>query len=262
MELDVGGFTDVDEADAVPYIAYLDAGASLRQSGKAASFSSQGIGAGMCVLDLGCGTGDDVRSIAAIVGPAGQVTGVDSSGAMIAEAIRRGVPSNASFVQASAYALPFPEGSFDVCRAERVFQHLELPDNAAAELRRLLRPGGSLFIIDQDWDTLAVGGGDAEITSRVVRTFVGSLTNGAAGRNHQAMLTRAGFGQVHAIEGVTTLPFEHACRFVLRPAVERATARAVITAAEAEAWLATLADADRRGEFSYGVSAFAVFALK
>jgi trans-aconitate methyltransferase len=42
----------------------------------------------MSALDLGCGTGDDVRAISKIVGPSGSAYGVDASAAMIAEARR------------------------------------------------------------------------------------------------------------------------------------------------------------------------------
>jgi len=256
--LDVGGFTDVDARDAGAYIRYLDAGAGGRQPGKAASYVAQGIGPGMAVLDLGCGLGDDVRALAALVGPAGRVAGVDSSRAMVAEAIRRGVPSNAEVVAASAYALPFAETTFDACRAERVLQHLERPDDAVDELRRVLKPGGSLIVIDHDWESLAVSGGDPVLTRRIVSAFAESFASGSVGRDNAAIMRRARFRDVDASGGVTSLPFEPARTFVLLPAMAFAAARGDITSEEADAWIASLDAAERRGEFAYAVSAFAV----
>src|SRR4051794_22281151 len=44
---------------------------------------------GMRVLEIGCGTGDDSRALAGLVGPAGEVVGIDASEAMIGVARRR-----------------------------------------------------------------------------------------------------------------------------------------------------------------------------
>jgi SAM-dependent methyltransferase len=254
--LDLGGFTDVDARDARAYIGYLDAVATLRGPGKTASYAFQGITAGMSVLDLGCGTGEDVRTLAELVGPTGRVVGVDSSREMIAEAIRRGIPANAAFSDASVYALPFPEATFDACRAERVLQHLERPDDALRDMRRVLRPAGSLLAIDHDWETLTVMGGDERLTERIVSLLAGSFANGAVGRNHATLLQQAGFRDVRVLAGVTTLPFGLAYTLVLRSATGYATARGAIAAEEAVAWTASLLAANRVGAFAYSVDAF------
>ncbi len=158
------GISDADAADGPALIRYLDNAARNSAEAKAATFAAQRLSAGMRVLDAGCGTGDDVRAIAEIVGPAGHAAGVDSSRTMIEEACARGVPSNAAFVSADAGALPFADGAFDAVRAERLFQHLAAPQPAANELRRVLVPGGTALLLDQDWESLAIAGGSA--TSR------------------------------------------------------------------------------------------------
>jgi SAM-dependent methyltransferase len=260
--LDLAGFTDVDAGDAGAFIGYLDAGAAWRQSGKSRSYEVQGLAAGMTVLDLGCGTGEDVRALAPLVGPAGQVHGVDSSRALVAEAHRRGVPANAAIVAASAYALPFAAATFDAARAERVLQHLERPHEALVELYRVLKPGGSLLVIDHDWETLAVSGGDAAVTQRIVAAFAASLASGTVGREHPALLHGAGFRELQVAEGITGLPHDLALTFVLLPAVTSARTRGEITSEEGDAWLAALGEANRRGEFAYGVHASAVVARR
>src|SRR5438270_3787680 len=89
---------------------------------------------GAHVLDVGCGTGDDVRMLAELVGPHGRVDGVDVSAAMVRTARERGLPENARVQQAEAGELPFEDETFDAVRAERVFQHLTQPDVAAKEI--------------------------------------------------------------------------------------------------------------------------------
>lgn len=71
---------------------------------------------GMRVLDIACGTGEPAISLAALLAGKGEVVGVDVSPAplKIAEerALQRGL-ANASFQQADAHELPFPDNSFD-----------------------------------------------------------------------------------------------------------------------------------------------------
>src|SRR5215831_19201759 len=65
--------------------------ATLSATGPAAALAptSAALNAGDSVLDVGCGTGDDVREIARLVGTKGRVVGIDPSEAMIAESKRR-----------------------------------------------------------------------------------------------------------------------------------------------------------------------------
>jgi ubiquinone/menaquinone biosynthesis C-methylase UbiE len=69
---------------------------------------------GLAVLDVGTGTGDDARELAALVAPGGRVVGVDRSAEMLTEARRRaggsGLPIE--FVAGDALALDFPDASF------------------------------------------------------------------------------------------------------------------------------------------------------
>jgi len=258
----IGGFSDVDAEAAEPYIAFLDAFSNLRGPARRAAYRSAGITTGMHVLDLGCGTGDDVRELSALVGPGGRVAGVDASRAMIAAASARGVPANAELLVASAYALPFPNAVFDSARAERVFQHLDRPDDAAAEVVRVLKPGGSFFAIDHDWETLDVVGGDPAVARRIAASMFASVARGGMGRELGPLLQRAGLRVVEVFSGTSMLPFDLAEPFALRPAVAEAVFRGAIVAEEGAAWLAALAAADRRGAFSYAVTAYAILAQR
>ncbi len=62
-------------------------------------------------------------------------------------AARDGV-SNVAFVEGDAAAMPFDDGSFDVAVSRFAFHHLPDPGAVAAEMRRVVRPGGRVAITD------------------------------------------------------------------------------------------------------------------
>lgn len=259
-DLPLGDFSNVDASNAAALIAYLDAVFQNSVEDKRKTYSAQQLARGMTVLDLGCGIGDDVRAIAEIVGPTGKVYGIDSSAAMIAEARGRGVPANVEFIAASAGSLPLRPASFDAARAERVFQHLADPDAAARELRRIVRPGGTAFLLDPDWETLMIGGTDAELVHRVMRAFATRFANPWAGRNARALLRRAGFQTVVATPIVSSPMLAAAYDLFLHSAIDTAIAAGVVDAEHAARWLHALLDSEKRGEFFCGVVSVAALA--
>ena len=118
---DITRFTAVDrQGDPGFFITFLDAGNALEdiKSVKRVMLAQLELCDGVSLLDVGCGTGDDVRDLAQLVGPRGRVVGVDVSGAMIAEAKKRHATSElpVEFVEGDAQDLTFPEASFDRCR--------------------------------------------------------------------------------------------------------------------------------------------------
>lgn len=110
------------------------------------------------VLDLGCGYGAGALELAALRPTT--VVGVDIDRELLdlaadvatEVASRRALApgSSASFVAGDAYALPVPDGSVDAVVSRFVFQHLGDPDRAAAELHRVIRPGGVVCLVDVD----------------------------------------------------------------------------------------------------------------
>lgn len=253
-------FTNADASNPSALIAYLDAVSRAGVEDKRRTYEAQRLAAGMRVLDVGCGTGDDVRAIAEIVGTSGKVVGIDPSAAMIREARTRGVPGTVEFLEASAESLPFESASFDACRAERVFVHLRHPDAAAKELRRVVRASGTAFILDPDWEAMLIGGADMELTRRIVRALANRFANPWAGRNGLGTFRRAGFASVVSTPVVSVQRLPAAYDLFLSAAIEYATADHVIAPEEAAAWLHSLLEADQRGEFFCGVVSIATLA--
>lgn len=96
------------------------------------------------ILDLACGTGDLAR-LALRRWPGALVVALDLTAGMLAEARRQGVERA---VLGDALALPFPDSSFDAVFTGyglRNFRDLEI---GVREIRRVLKPGGSLAVLD------------------------------------------------------------------------------------------------------------------
>jgi SAM-dependent methyltransferase len=99
--------------------------------------------AGRCVLDLGCGSGENSLLLAR---RGASVIGVDISESLLALARQRlavngcaGAPVH--FLPASAHRLPIPDASVDVVLGIAILHHLDL-DATSREVFRVLRPGG------------------------------------------------------------------------------------------------------------------------
>jgi len=98
---------------------------------------------GDAVLDACCGTGDLAIACA---NAGGRVTGLDFSERML-ERARRKAPE-LEWVAGDMLALPFPDGSFDAATVGFGARNVEDLDKALRELRRVLRGGGRLGILE------------------------------------------------------------------------------------------------------------------
>ena len=117
-----------------------------------------GIGAGMHVLDIGCGAGDVSFQVSALVGDGGTVTGVDVDGDAIALAEQRRAEhgiTNVSFRQADARYLD-PGRLFDAAVGRFVLMFMPDPTAALRLFAARVRPGGILAFCEQAASVTAV----------------------------------------------------------------------------------------------------------
>ncbi len=111
-----------------------------------------GIKPGDSVLDVGCGTGNLTLTAKSYAGPSGSVAGIDASPEMIDRAHgnskRTGI--SAGFQIGLIEKIPYPDASFDIVINRLMIHHLpdDLKRQGLAEILRVLRPGGRLFIAD------------------------------------------------------------------------------------------------------------------
>ncbi len=115
---------------------------------------------GETVLDLGSGPGYVSLPLAERVGPAGRVIAADIAEEPLAllRAAAEGMPQVTTLVVEES-RLPLAAASVDAALIVNVLHELADPQTSLAELRRVLRPGGRLGIVD--WDPAATGRGPA-----------------------------------------------------------------------------------------------------
>ncbi|MCU1362507.1 MAG: methyltransferase protein [Acidimicrobiaceae bacterium] len=126
-----------------------------RTAENSAGFLLPHLSAGMSLLDVGCGPGTITADLAGRLGD-GRVVGVDLSHNVIEiAAAQYGLDRypGLAFEVADVYALGFSDGTFDVVYAHQVLQHLSKPVEALREMRRVLKPGGTLAVRDADYGT-------------------------------------------------------------------------------------------------------------
>lgn len=160
-----------------------------------------GIQPGMKVADLGCGVGMVTQLLAELVGPTGEVVGVDFSAAQVEQA-RAQLPreaSNVRFIQASATDTGLERESFDLVYSRFLLIHLADPEAALREKRDLLKPDGILVCEDGD---LTTAGSEPPSQLQTFSKLFGGLgpkwgVDYTLGRRLFQMVLEANFSQVH-----------------------------------------------------------------
>jgi ubiquinone/menaquinone biosynthesis C-methylase UbiE len=141
------GFSDVDTTDAGDeLVAWLGQAAVQLAPLRQAGYPHLRLRPGGSVVDVGCGAGEALIDLAALVAPGGRVIGTDLSATMI-DASRetlRHAGIDAELHVADAASLPLPDASVDAARAERLLQHVDDPIAVLHELKRVTRPGGAI----------------------------------------------------------------------------------------------------------------------
>ena len=102
------------------------------------------------ILDFGAGIGGSVPFVHKHI-PAADLTCIDISRRSLALAEKR-FPSQAQYVHFDGQRIPFPSDHFDIAYAMCVFHHIPHEEHVALlrELRRVIRPGGGLFVFEHN----------------------------------------------------------------------------------------------------------------
>jgi SAM-dependent methyltransferase len=106
------------------------------------------------VLDMACGDGTYSRWLAERVGPSGSVVALDASPAFLEVARKNAVGGEAAerslLVTAMLEGLPFADGTFDLAWCAQSLYSLPEPVEALRRMRRVVRPGGAVAVLEND----------------------------------------------------------------------------------------------------------------
>jgi ubiquinone/menaquinone biosynthesis C-methylase UbiE len=240
---------------------YLETAAATLQRHKRLSYAALHVPVDGSVLDLGCGPGTDTVPLAQRVVPQGRVVGVDADAAMIAAADQRavsaGVRDRVTHHLGDAALLPFASDSFDAARSERLFQHLDHPDQALAEMIRVTRPGGRIVVLDTDWASVSIASDEVDIERTLSRIRAERYI-----RNGYAARTLFRYFREQRLEDIdlTPLPLLLTNHTLVRelgmldPVEEIALSTGAISLGELALWLDGLLQAELSGAFFASVT--------
>lgn len=162
--------------------------------------------AGDNVLDLGSGLGQFTRLMARTVGSSGRVLGIERDRNQIERANELAETSSeqdlVEFRQGDVLELPLDSsewGSFDVAHARFLLEHTPRPALVLEQMVRSLRPGGRVFVADDDHDNLRLWpepAGFAALWQAYVRSYDRLGNDPYVGRRLVALLRDAGLTSI------------------------------------------------------------------
>ena len=265
----ISEFSDVDRAgrpqSLIDYLGTVTGIESI-QAYKRQSYDLLHLRSGQHVLDVGCGTGDDVRSMAGRVGTSGLAVGIDNSEVMVTEAKKRsaGLGLTVEFRTGVASALPFGDDSFHAARSDRVFQHLADPSAALREMVRVVRRGGRIGVLDTDWETIVVDSADHQLTRSILSIPHQTCLNPTSGRKLFSLFHQVGLADIEVLAitiPILNLPLSESV-LGLREYVDTAIAKKAITADLGAKWLHELKQRDIANRFFSSITGFGLFGTK
>ncbi len=154
------------------------------------------------LLEVGCGTGNVLRSIALLKQDwNGAMVGVEQSEAFINAAqrfaARDGIADQIEFRVGDAHSLDFPAASFDIVIANTVISHVTDPLAVLDEMSRVVKPDGIIVIFDGDYASLSY-----------------AYPDHAFGKRMDDALTRVTFNNPWIMRDLPRLFAEHGLRIV------------------------------------------------
>jgi ubiquinone/menaquinone biosynthesis C-methylase UbiE len=148
------------------------------------------------ILDVGCGTGHLLefceRTLKATVTPS--FYGVDLNQYLITNAIQR-FPSY-QFEAADATHLPYPNETFDLVYVSTVLAHVPSGMDILKEMVRVTKIGGTIAVLDQDFETAVLYPGDKQLTRSVLNAAADYWSDGWIGRKLPSMFKHLGLTEI------------------------------------------------------------------
>ena len=211
------------------------------------------------ILDVGCGTGHLLEvcdhTMKRTVIPS--FHGIDLNQYLITNASQR-FPSY-EFKAADATQLPYPDETFDLVYIAAVLAHVPSASTILKEMVRVTKVGGTIAVLDQDFETAVLYPGDKQLTRSVLNAAADYWSDGWMGRKLPSMLKHLGLAEI-TVDARVRID-----RHFDKPFFERIRnwiIEAGFPSDQAEQWFAELCQQTSVDEFLFTRNWYAVAATK
>jgi len=264
------GFAAVDETeDQTVYmncLNYIDAIPYFNEV-KTKTYELLKLKEANAVLEIGCGTGNDVYRMASYVSAESTVTGIDRSAFMIEKAQTNQMfeySKNIDFKVADGRVLPYESFSFDRCRIDRTLQHIENPKKVVNEVYRVLESGGIFVAYDNDWNSFSLSLADKRLSRIIENYWCDALVNGRIGCHLKSYFSASGFKDITLYPSTLVLDdFEVADNiYDIEKTVNNALLDGLLTSLEAENIIKECYHQTEEGGFQCALTSYTIIGIK
>jgi ubiquinone/menaquinone biosynthesis C-methylase UbiE len=218
------------------------------------------------VLDVGSGPGFLASEIGKIVGPSGQVCGIDISETLLNVAKARSAHQPwVEFLNGDAARLPYLNNSFDIGISTQVLEYVPAVNAVLIELFRVLRQGGRVVLLDTDWDSIVWHSTDNARMHRILSVWEEHTADAHLPRTLSHKLIQAGF----QIESQQVIPMFNPVfdqntfsNRLIDLIVSFVSDRKGISRAEADAWAGELRQLGENAEYFFSLNRYLFIATK
>ena len=153
-----------------------------------------------CAVDYGCGPGWISLELATRMANDSQVVACDLNQEFLKlgakHAAEKGLVDQVEWQQVTDDRVPLSDKSADLVLCKNVLEYIESPDEMLAEFLRVLEPGGTLRMVDSDWDLLVIEPIDSERLSELRQYAQHAFRDPLIGRKLYGLAQRAGFTDI------------------------------------------------------------------
>ena len=221
---------------------------------------------GQRVLDVGSGPGFLSTAISDCVGQTGSVCGIDISKPLLDIAHSQIKDrANIEFLLGDATKLPFPSDDFDVVVSTQVLEYVPGVDSALTEFHRVLKTGGTVALLDTDWDSIVWHSPDRTRMNRILKAWEQHAADPFLPRTIAKKLNRAGF----EVQAQKIIPIYNAeynedtySNRMIDLIIPFVVGTGSVTKAEAGEWGKDLRERGKNGEYFFSLNRYFFLAKK
>ena len=222
--------------------------------------------AGEHVLDVGCGPGLLAHDMALQVGTSGRVAGIDKSEAMLRLARQRCAHlSQVELSQGEAANLCADDQSFHALACTQVLLYIPDVRQALSEMRRVLKPGGRIAVVETDWRSAVLNSNEEVLTRKITQGWDDAVPSPNLPVQLGPLLREHDFTAIR-VEAIPVLDTSYSpdgfSAGLAKATATSAQERELVSEAQARTWLDDLERLERGGAYFFCVNRFLFSAVR